>query len=63
MPSRNTGDAYFDEFAGKMAALKGDEMPVSAFLDKIGGFDVLDGSMRNNITYKERRETSSVVPK
>ena len=38
-------------------------MPVSAFTDKIGGFDVLDGSMRNNIAFQEKRETSTVVPK
>lgn len=62
MPSSNTGDLYFDEFVGELAALRGDEMPVSKFTDKPGGFDILDGSFRNNVTAKERRQVSDVVP-
>ena len=54
-----TGDAYMDEYANQIGNLYGYEMPVSAFT-KHG---VLDGSMRNNVSYNEHRNIAAFVPK
>jgi len=54
-----TGDAYFDDQVATINDLEGYEMPVSAFTK----YDLLDGSIRNNVSYQERRTIASFVPK
>ena len=54
-----TGDAYFDEFVQGFDTLSGYDMPVSAFTK----YGVLDGTMRNNVSYAEHRNIASYVPK
>ncbi|MBQ4251638.1 MAG: pyruvate:ferredoxin (flavodoxin) oxidoreductase [Erysipelotrichaceae bacterium] len=54
-----TGDAYMDEHVNRMGYLQGYDMPVSAFT-KHG---LLDGSMRNNVSYNEHRNIAAFVPK
>ncbi|MBR3266384.1 MAG: pyruvate:ferredoxin (flavodoxin) oxidoreductase [Erysipelotrichaceae bacterium] len=54
-----TGDAYFDEFVQGFDTLSGYDMPVSAFTK----YGVLDGTMRNNVSYAEHRNIASFVPK
>ncbi|MBR0137229.1 MAG: 2-oxoacid:acceptor oxidoreductase family protein, partial [Erysipelotrichaceae bacterium] len=56
---KKTGDAYLDEHVAEMNALNGYNMPVSAFTK----FDLLDGSMRNNVSYNEHRTIAAFVPK
>lgn len=53
-----TGDAYWDEYAARINGLEGYNMPVSAFT-KHG---VLDGTMQNNIAFKEKRAIAVNVP-
>ncbi|MCQ2752866.1 MAG: pyruvate:ferredoxin (flavodoxin) oxidoreductase [Bacilli bacterium] len=52
------GDAYFDSFVNRMAALDGDDIPTSTF-EKL---DILDGTMKNDATYKEQRSIADRVP-
>ena len=54
-----TGDQYFDEFVQGFDTLSGYDMPVSAFTK----YGVLDGTMRNNVSYAEHRNIASYVPK
>ena len=54
-----TGDAYFDEFVNAFDYLNGYDMPVSDFTKN----GVLDGTMRNNVSYAEHRNIASYVPK
>lgn len=54
-----TGDAYFDDFVQGFDTLSGYDMPVSEFTKN----GVLDGTMRNNVSYKEHRNIASFVPK
>ena len=54
-----TGDAYFDEFVNAFDYLNGYDMPVSDFTKN----GVLDGTMRNNVSYAEHRNIASFVPK
>ena len=54
-----TNDAYFDEFVQGFDTLSGYDMPVSAFTK----YGVLDGTMRNNVSYAEHRNIASYVPK
>ena len=54
-----TGDDYFDEFVQGFDTLSGYDMPVSAFTK----YGVLDGTMRNNVSYAEHRNIASYVPK
>ncbi len=56
---KTTGDDYFDNFVSEINALNGYELPVSAFIDH----DVLDGSIRNNVSFNEHRQTATQVPK
>ncbi|MDD8048474.1 MAG: pyruvate:ferredoxin (flavodoxin) oxidoreductase [Thomasclavelia sp.] len=51
-----TGDEYFDDFVSVINALDGNDLPVSAFLDK------LDGSMKSGIAMKEKRAIATMVP-
>ncbi len=53
-----TGDAYFDEQVAVINDLEGYDMPVSAFTKH----NLLDGSIRNNVSYQERRTIASFVP-
>ncbi len=55
---KDTGDEYWDTFVAPMTALEGDDLPVSKFLD----YELLDGTMQNNITFKEQREIADKVP-
>ncbi|MBR0385700.1 MAG: 2-oxoacid:acceptor oxidoreductase family protein, partial [Erysipelotrichaceae bacterium] len=54
-----TGDAYMDEHVTRMGYLQGYDMLVSAFTK----FGILDGSMRNNVSYNEHRNIAAFVPK
>jgi len=53
-----TGDDYFDNFVNKINTLQGYDLPVSAFTNPL----LLDGSMRNNVTYMEKRTIATEVP-
>ena len=55
---KETGDPYWDEYASRINALEGYDMPVSAFTKN----KVLDGTMQNNIAFKEKREIATNVP-
>lgn len=52
-----TGDDYFDNYVAPINALEGNDLPTSAFLDK------LDGTMQNGIAIKEKRAIAINVPK
>lgn len=56
---KKTGDEYFDEFVQGFDTLSGYDMPVSAFTK----YGVLDGTMRNNVSFAEHRNIASYVPK
>ena len=53
-----TGDDYFDSYVSVMANLDGDNIPVSKFTEG----ELLDGTMQNNITFKEKRSIADRVP-
>ncbi len=53
-----TGDEYFDKFIMPINTLDGYDLPTSAFLKD--GLE--DGSMRNNVTFKEGRSIADKVP-
>ena len=53
-----TGDAYFDDNLQRINALEGYQMPVSSFM-KHG---VLDGSIPENVSFKEKRTIATQVP-
>ncbi len=53
-----TGDPYWDEYAARINGLEGYDMPVSTFLKN----KVLDGTMQNNIAFKEKRTIATQVP-
>ena len=53
-----TGDAYLDEYMDVIGALDGDEIPTSEFLK----FELLDGTMEPNVTFKEKRAIADRVP-
>ena len=53
-----TGDEYFDNFVMPINTLDGYDLPTSAFLKD--GLE--DGSMRNNVTFKEERSIADKVP-
>ena len=52
------GDDYFDTYVNVMGGLDGDSIPVSKFTE----YELLDGTMRNDITYKEQRAIADRVP-
>ncbi len=52
-----TGDPYWDEYAGRINALEGYDMPVSTFAKF-----ALDGSMQPNAAFKGHRATAAMVP-
>lgn len=53
-----TGDEYFDTYVNVMGSLDGDTLPVSKFTE----YELLDGTMKNDITYKEQRSIADRVP-
>ena len=53
-----TGDDYFDSYVAVMGNLGGDDLPVSKFLE----YELLDGTMQNNITFREKRSIADRVP-
>lgn len=53
-----TGDDYFDSYVNVIGTLDGDTLPVSKFTE----FELLDGTMNNDITFKEKRSIADKVP-
>jgi len=53
-----TGDDYFDTYVNVIGSLDGDNIPVSKFTE----FELLNGTMKNDITYKEQRSIADKVP-
>ncbi len=53
-----TGDEYFDSYVSLVGSLDGDTIPVSKFKE----FELLDGTMENDITFKEKRSIADMVP-
>ena len=53
-----TGDDYFDSYVNVMGSLDGDTLPVSKFTE----YELLDGTMKNDITYREQRSIADRVP-
>lgn len=53
-----TGDEYFDKHVTPINMQEGNELPVSAFTK----YNLLDGSMRNNVSFNEKREIATEVP-
>ena len=53
-----TGDEYFDSYVNVMGTLDGDTLPVSKFTE----FELLDGTMKNDITFQEKRSIADKVP-
>lgn len=53
-----TGDEYFDKHVAPINHLEGYDLPVSAFTK----YNLLDGSIRNNVAYEERRTIAVQVP-
>ena len=58
MERQLTGDDYFDSYVGVMGNLGGDDLPVSKFTE----FELLDGTMNPDITYREQRSIADRVP-
>lgn len=56
--SEDTDNEYFDYFVTTIASLQGNDLPVSQFVKH----DLVDGSMKNNITFYEKRNIASEVP-
>ncbi|HBD06499.1 MAG TPA: pyruvate:ferredoxin (flavodoxin) oxidoreductase [Firmicutes bacterium] len=54
----STGDDYFDSYVDVIGSLDGYDLPVSKFME----YELLDGTMKNNITYKEKRAIADRVP-
>jgi pyruvate-ferredoxin/flavodoxin oxidoreductase len=53
-----TGDEYFDEFVDPIDTLDGYDIPTSTFTK----FELLDGTLRNNVSYVEQRSIADRVP-
>ena len=53
-----TGDDYFDSYVAIMGGGAGDDLPVSKFTE----FELLDGTMQNDITFREKRNIADRVP-
>ncbi|MGI6713621.1 MAG: pyruvate:ferredoxin (flavodoxin) oxidoreductase [Bacilli bacterium] len=54
----STGDEYFDTFVTPIENLEGYDIPVSRFLED----ELLDGTMRNNVTFAQKRKIAPTVP-
>ena len=57
--SKKTGDAYYDEHVAAINDLNGYDLPVSHFTK----FGLLDGSIKNGYSFKEKRTIAVQVPK
>jgi pyruvate-ferredoxin/flavodoxin oxidoreductase len=55
---KSTGDEYFDTFVNPINMLDGYDLPVSRFTKD----NLLDGSMRNNVAFQEKRSIADRVP-
>ena len=53
------GDRYFDEYVNPIDNLEGYDLPVSRFTE----WDLLDGTMTNDITFKQKRKIAAQVPR
>lgn len=53
-----TGDRHYDDFVQRINALEGEDMPVSEFMKE----DVIDGSIPENIAFREKRDIAALVP-
>ena len=53
-----TGDEYFDSFVNVIGSLDGYDLPVSKFLE----YELNDGTMRNDVTFMEKRSIADRVP-
>ena len=53
-----TGDEYFDSFVNVIGSLDGYDLPVSKFTE----YELLDGTMRNDVTFMEKRSIADKVP-
>ena len=51
-------DEYFDSYVDYVGTLDGYDIPVSKFTE----YELLDGSMRENVTFKEKRSIADRVP-
>ena len=56
--SHLTGDDYFDSYVAVMGNLGGDDLPTSKFTEH----ELLDGTMNNDITFREKRSIADRVP-
>ncbi len=54
----DTGDTYYDEYVEVIDRLDGDELPTSAFTKH----ELLDGTMNENITFRQKRAIADRVP-
>ena len=53
-----TGDEYFDNHVMAINSLEGYDLPVSNFMK----YDILDGSIHNSVSFKEKRTIAVQVP-
>ena len=53
-----TGDEYFDSYVDYVGTLDGYDIPVSKFTE----YELLDGTMREDVTFKEERSIADRVP-
>lgn len=53
-----TGDDYFDSFVTIIDNLGGDDLPVSKFTE----YELLDGTMRNDVAFIQKRSIADRVP-
>ena len=58
VPAKDSGDTYYDEYVEVIDRLDGDELPTSAFTKH----ELLDGTMNENITFRQRRAIADRVP-
>ena len=56
--SADSGDTYYDEYVEVIDRLDGDELPTSAFTKH----ELLDGTMNENITFRQKRAIADRVP-
>ena len=54
----DSGDTYYDEYVEVIDRLDGDELPTSAFQKH----ELLDGTMNENITFRQKRAIADRVP-
>ena len=54
----DTGDTYYDEYVDVIDRLDGDELPTSTFTKH----ELLNGTMNENITFKQKRAIADRVP-